>query len=409
MKFAPLLLSFLFAALTVSAQVNPQCPMISVDGPSGTPAPGEPLIFTVSVKPTESKLTYKWIVSSGTIISGQGTETIRVNLNSSEASIPTATVEIGGLPQECPNSASETTRVLPPLQAEKVAQFTWPLDAKSRSLLKTVAKEAASDSISQLYIFVPPNAEIGRAVADEIYNATPENSVDRRRMTIVETSGKSSLIQIWLVPPGATRPSNCDACEKETPDPVCPSISVIGPQGTSRPGTTMRFAANVPNDYKGGYKWALDAGNIESGFGTGAVVVRVPADSNSLTITVSVELSGLPIGCPNTASGKGIVDNHGDLLEFDNYDRLTIVRERERLRNIAVELAALPGSMAVFLISVPKSSEAAFESRRTFVSNYLNSIKIDNDRVRFVLGNRNRYNTSVYIFPPGAEIPLPKR
>src|SRR4051794_32096220 len=102
-----LLLSFLFAAITVSAQVNPQCPVISVDGPAGIVEYGEPIPFTATVKPPESKLTFKWTVTPGAIVEGQGTPTIKVSVGPDDGHV-TATVEIGGLPQECANVASET-------------------------------------------------------------------------------------------------------------------------------------------------------------------------------------------------------------------------------------------------------------------------------------------------------------
>lgn len=107
MKIPLLLLSFLLAALSLSAQVNPQCPAVSVEGPAGALQPGQPIPFTAIVKPTESTLTYKWRVSHGTIVEGQGTPRIKVRLRPDEPDV-TASVEIGGLPQECLNIASET-------------------------------------------------------------------------------------------------------------------------------------------------------------------------------------------------------------------------------------------------------------------------------------------------------------
>src|SRR6478672_1633785 len=107
MKIASVVLSFLFAALTVSAQVNPQCPNISVTGPAGLIQPGELIPFTVTVKPTESTLTYKWTVSRGIVAEGQGTPTIKVRVAPRDFDV-TATVEVDGLPQECVKRASET-------------------------------------------------------------------------------------------------------------------------------------------------------------------------------------------------------------------------------------------------------------------------------------------------------------
>src|SRR5436189_216350 len=44
------------------------CPTLSVDGPSGLTAPGQPMTFTASV--SGGDVTYNWTVSAGTISSG---------------------------------------------------------------------------------------------------------------------------------------------------------------------------------------------------------------------------------------------------------------------------------------------------------------------------------------------------
>lgn len=97
------------------------CPTISVDCPDRNDSPI--VRFTVNVR-SSAKTTLKWTVSTGKIISGQGTATITVDTSGFEGQSWTATVEVSGLPIPCPNIASCSTLVgdLPP-RARKFDEY----------------------------------------------------------------------------------------------------------------------------------------------------------------------------------------------------------------------------------------------------------------------------------------------
>jgi hypothetical protein len=57
---------------------------------------------------------YRWEVSSGTIVSGQGTPAITVDTVGLGAVVVTARVSVGGLSQACPTEASRSVSILPP-------------------------------------------------------------------------------------------------------------------------------------------------------------------------------------------------------------------------------------------------------------------------------------------------------
>lgn len=94
----------------------------------------------------------------------------------------------------------------------------------------------------------------------------------------------------------------CPDCEQICP--VCPSLSMSGPSGVTRPGETMTFTLNgVPSN--GTVNWSVTAGTIESGQGTSSITVRTPADGSVSNITASAEVGGISSRecvCPNTAS-----------------------------------------------------------------------------------------------------------
>ncbi|HEX8291947.1 MAG TPA: hypothetical protein VF570_09345 [Pyrinomonadaceae bacterium] len=102
------------AALTPVGAPAPRaraCPTLSV---SCTDAgmPGAPATFTVNIgdAPDDARLTFHWVVSAGTISSGQGTTSITVDTTGIPRGL-TAAVDVKGLPESCPDSASCGTSV----------------------------------------------------------------------------------------------------------------------------------------------------------------------------------------------------------------------------------------------------------------------------------------------------------
>ena len=83
-----------------------KCPSITATGIADE---GANALFSANVTSLYDNLTYNWSVSSGTISSGQGSLQISVAGVAGEA--VTATVEVGGVPAACPNTASATVEL----------------------------------------------------------------------------------------------------------------------------------------------------------------------------------------------------------------------------------------------------------------------------------------------------------
>ncbi len=94
----------------------------------------------------------------------------------------------------------------------------------------------------------------------------------------------------------------CPDCKQICP--VCPTLSISGPSGVTKPGDTMTFTLNgVGSDST--VNWSVSAGTIESGQGTSSITVRAPADGSVSNITATAEVGGISTrecSCPNTAS-----------------------------------------------------------------------------------------------------------
>jgi hypothetical protein len=82
------------------------CPQISVSCPASF-KDGEPITFTASVNGGNPNVvpSYKWTISAGRIVRGQGTSSIEVDTLGFGRTF-TATVRISGLDQSCPTTAS---------------------------------------------------------------------------------------------------------------------------------------------------------------------------------------------------------------------------------------------------------------------------------------------------------------
>lgn len=87
---------------------NPDCATVTVSCPDQVDS-AKPLKFTAKVTGGKryGEVTYNWTVTKGTIIFGQGTATIEVDLKGEDCRGLVATVEVGGTePNNCNRLAS---------------------------------------------------------------------------------------------------------------------------------------------------------------------------------------------------------------------------------------------------------------------------------------------------------------
>jgi hypothetical protein len=85
------------------------CPDISIDVRESVKSTD--LIFTAQMKNAPINPTYNWFITEGTLISGQGTNAIRVGLPQQHTAMSaTVTIQIGGLDIDCacPTTASRS-------------------------------------------------------------------------------------------------------------------------------------------------------------------------------------------------------------------------------------------------------------------------------------------------------------
>jgi len=188
------------------------CPTLSVDGPSGLTAPGQPMTFTASV--SGGDVTYNWTVSAGTISSGQGTSSITVDTAGvAPGTNITATVNISGVAPNCGCVTEQTATGS--LQAEvkpiEVDQFgTLPND-EVKARVDNFFLQLNQNPNAQGYIInygTPAQIKARRAQIMKAINR-PGTGYDASRVTFVDgpDNGNGINTRFVIVPPGATPPA----------------------------------------------------------------------------------------------------------------------------------------------------------------------------------------------------------
>ncbi len=196
-------------ACFVSAQTEQKsvCPTISVSG-GGVPTPNEPVIFTALLGDGIEKydVKYKWSVNGGTILEGQGTTRIKVLWQDFCDKNVTATLEVIGLPSNCPSMNSETGSVSDcftrPIQLDEYGKLSF---IKEKIKLNTFTNEFTKRENSNIYFLIyltnkQKRSEINlRTVKIQKYLIETQK-IAKDRIFFVFSESNVYLTKIYLVP-----------------------------------------------------------------------------------------------------------------------------------------------------------------------------------------------------------------
>lgn len=204
----------MFALVTfvslVSGQSN-DCPKVWVVG-GGFPAPGEPIPYRVIIEPAEKAvgLSYLWkvVTRDGELgmVRGQGTTQIEAPFTYDNL---TAMVKVIGLPDGCPNEASETVGITPGHVADKLNESRGNVSKFPESMFNSVRLQIAQNPTALLFISVSAGKSGSARSKISLLNrrlALKANGLDGRTK-IVTSNRKDDKITFWLVPAGANFPS----------------------------------------------------------------------------------------------------------------------------------------------------------------------------------------------------------
>lgn len=187
----------------------------------------------------------------------------------------------------------------------------------------------------------------------------------------------------------------------------CPTIDVSGPAGSFEPGDTVTFTVSV-DDKKSDeyiYDWTISSGTIVEG--RGEKIIRVYTDREpeaGVSLVATVEIKGLPEGCPSKFSAKFSVDpappTCGLSITLDEYGKISLRDEKARLSVVALELQNNNERIAVFILyHNKKDSSSTLQKRISRISDYLTqSHKIPKERLKFISGGEaDVISTRIYL------------
>jgi hypothetical protein len=194
------------------AEVRPVCPAVQISCPTDIKY-GQPVTFTSSLSggvPANTNAVYNWTVSAGTIISGQGTDTIKVDAIAGQTI--TATLSVGGYNLECVASCS----ILPPLPAPPSRKFDEFPDISrndEKARLDNFTIELQNEPGAVGYVIVYPGRTSKRADVQDHFGRVIEylvhsRQIDQSRIKTIEGPKRDHIhVELWLVPLGATPPN----------------------------------------------------------------------------------------------------------------------------------------------------------------------------------------------------------
>ena len=190
----------------------------------------------------------------------------------------------------------------------------------------------------------------------------------------------------------------------------CPSISVIGPSGISRPGDTITFRVEVGAvGPRLQYSWSITAGTSKDGQGSTTLTVATESSMSGTELVAKVKVEGLPAGCETTASETAPVQPPPSWCwDMDSYSEglLTPGEKRGRLDTFFADLTNNPTHIGLFVLRVTaKERRDQGNPRIQFILSHSRFRKFDRTRFLFALERADFARTILVRIPPDGEMP----
>ena len=194
--------------------VQPVCPAIEIVCPTNI-ALDQPLTFTSRYTggvPANVTPAYNWTVSAGTIISGQGTDTIKVDTTGLAGQTIRASLSMGGYNLECSGDCGVSIPLPKPIN-RKFDEFPDISRNDEKARLDNFGIELQHDPTATAYVVVYPGRSSKRSEVQHHANRIVEylvhsRGLDQRRIVTLVGPAKDQLkVELWVTPQGATPPN----------------------------------------------------------------------------------------------------------------------------------------------------------------------------------------------------------
>lgn len=195
--------------------VAPQCPTLSVSGPTAAVAEGTPATLTLNLSGIDVKaagVTYNWQLSDGSLVSGQGTNTVSIDTAGTGGKSIKAEVDILGVSPTCKRFTDFTFAVKKTVVSQLIDEFVPTGSKAERSKLETAADMVTLTEGSSLYIIRYEGVRADKNAALKAANSAVSHlrkHMDKSATIEVIDGGyrTETTLEFWLVPTGAARPT----------------------------------------------------------------------------------------------------------------------------------------------------------------------------------------------------------
>lgn len=213
-SFCLFVVVILCAKVSVWADEFSQCPSISVEV-SAEIVEGEPVTFTANISNANpaATLSFRWSISAGAITSGQNTNTITVNTAGLGRQPITGSVEVIGLSETCPNTASGTTPIIDVFCGRSLDEYGDLTFGDEKARLDNLVAEMQNNPAAQGYIIAyggrRGRASEARRRADRAKEyIVNQRGIEADRIVIIDGGFREEMtIVLYIVPAGAVPPT----------------------------------------------------------------------------------------------------------------------------------------------------------------------------------------------------------
>jgi hypothetical protein len=184
------------------------CPEVSIDYDYGKYNGSGEIWFHAWVYP-KSGTEYKWTISSGKIVEGQGSDYLKIERDDSNLKRITAFVEVSGLPQICQRTAYTTVDIaVQPFLVDHVARFNYS-DLAARLDNFVILLQNDPSAKGYIIVYASRNGDLWQRkwALPSVMKVFAFRKFDMSRITIIKGGFREhNTVDSWIVPPGADPP-----------------------------------------------------------------------------------------------------------------------------------------------------------------------------------------------------------
>lgn len=187
----------------------------------------------------------------------------------------------------------------------------------------------------------------------------------------------------------------------------CPTIDVLGPVDVTSFDEPVIFNAKVNQQAPKlnlKYSWSVQNGEIIQGQGT--LTIKVLQKDFGVSLTATLEITGLPKECAVTASASAPMCECIGFFQMDEFSIAVSQIDKARLDNLTILLNNNPNANAYIVERFKKkTSRKAIAQKNKIIAGYLKGNGIETGRFVLLNALALENSTQFFIVPAGATPP----